>query len=221
MPIALICSPTNLDRELGATVLYRVGVVRQEARRVEEARTLAIAASPDIVVVDRDLPRADGLVSALRQDPTTRQLSIAVVSRGDFDPLEVILLEAGANAILRLPAGPEWDERLTRLMSVPVRRHSRFAVSFTVVALVGDYEDPVPASGLNVSRNGLLLETRLADLKVGDMLRLEMRLPEDLVFGQGRVVRLAGPGQYGVAFVRLDERAAQVVRRFVETAGGH
>jgi DNA-binding response OmpR family regulator len=217
VPIALICSPTNLDRELGATVLYRVGVVRQEARRVEEARTLAIAASPDIVVVDRDLPRADGLVAALRQDPSTRQLSIAVVSRGDFDPLEVILLEAGANAILRLPAGPEWDERLTRLMSVPIRRHSRFAVSFTVVALVGDYEDPVPASGLNVSRNGLLLETRLADLKVGDMLRLEMRLPEDLVFGQGRVVRLAGPGQYGVEFFALEDDGRERIARFVDT----
>jgi len=34
-------------------------------------------------------------------------------------------------------------------------------------------------------------------------------------------VRLAGPGQYGVAFARLDERAREVVRRFVETAGGH
>jgi DNA-binding response OmpR family regulator len=217
VPIALICSPTNLDRELGSTVLYRVGVVRQEARRLEEARTLAIAASPDIVVVDRDLPRADGLVSALRQDPSTRALSIAVVSRGDFDPLEVILLEAGANAILRLPAGPEWDERLTRLMSVPVRRHARFAVSFNVVAMVGDYEDPVPASGLNVSRNGLLLETRLADLKVGDMLRLEMRLPEDLVFGQGRVVRLAGPGQFGVEFFALEDDGRERIARFVET----
>jgi hypothetical protein len=35
------------------------------------------------------------------------------------------------------------------------------------------------------------------------------------------VVRLAGPGQYGVAFARLPERATEAVRRFVETAGGH
>lgn len=217
MPIALICSPIDLGSELGSTILYRAGVVRQQARRLEEARSLAIAACPDIVIVDRDLPRADSLVIALRQEPTTRGLSIAVVSRGDFDPQEVGLLEAGANAILRLPAGPEWDERLTRLMSVPVRRHARFSVSFNIVALVGEFEEPVPASGLNVCRNGLLLETRLADLKVGDLLRLEMRFPEDLVFGQGRVVRLAGPGQFGVEFFALEDDGRERIHRFVET----
>ena len=40
--------------------------------------------------------------------------------------------ESEANAILRLPAGPEWNGRLERLMAVPVRKDARFPVSFDV-----------------------------------------------------------------------------------------
>ena len=71
-----------------------------------------------------------------------------VAARGDFDPSEVELLEAGANAILRLPAGPEWDERLPRLMDVPVRREARFTVHFDVEAAAGA-EDPAAALAIN------------------------------------------------------------------------
>jgi hypothetical protein len=52
---------------------------------------------------------------------------------------------------------------------------------------------------------------------VGDLLRLEMRFPEDLVFGQGRVVRLAGGGQYGIEFFALEDDGRERITRFVET----
>src|SRR5438093_2132090 len=119
MAAALICSQEDLQPELGQTLLWRGGIERHVATRLEEARMMAVAAKPDIVVVDRDLPRADKLVAALRDDPSTRRLSIAIVARGDLDPSELELLEAGANAILRLPPGPDWDERLLRLLDIP------------------------------------------------------------------------------------------------------
>ena len=43
----------------------------------------------------------------------------------------------GENAILRLPVTPEWDERLERLMLVPIRREARIHVSFEVEARTG------------------------------------------------------------------------------------
>jgi DNA-binding response OmpR family regulator len=219
---ALICSESDLETELAATVLGRGGFEHHTASRLEDARVLALAARPAIVMIDRDLPRASQLVAALREDRSTRGLSIAVVARGDFDETELGLLEAGANAILRLPAGPDWDARLNRLMAIPHRRQARFPVSFWVVAAGPALLEQVRATGLNLSENGMLLETRVADLDLGSELELDVRLPGGDVFGgTGRVVRLAGPGHYGVEFARLDERGAEVVRRFVETAGGH
>jgi DNA-binding response OmpR family regulator len=113
MVSVLICTHSELEKELGHTLLWRQDVERHVVSRLEEARMMALAARPSIVVVDRELPWAGRLVSALREDPSTRNLSIVVVARGDFDPSEVELLESGANAILRLP----WNSRATTAWS--------------------------------------------------------------------------------------------------------
>ena len=221
MPVALICSQAELDAELGHTLLWRAGMERHVATRLEDALMMAVAAKPDIVIVDRELPRSDRLVAALREDPSTRALSIVVAARGDFDPSEVELLEAGANAILRLPAGPEWDERLPRLMDVPVRRDARFTVHFDVDAVPG-VGDPAAALAVNLSMSGMLLESPIP-LSVGDEVQLSFQIPESeaQVKAVARVVRLAGPGQYGVEFRRVEgEGAQEKLREFVAGASG-
>src|SRR5438552_19175874 len=135
MAAALICSQQDLQPELGHTVLWRTGIERHVATRIEDARMMAVAAKPDIVVVDRDLPRADQLIASLREDPSTRRLSIAIVARGDLDPVDVALLAAGANAILRLPPGPAWGARPVPLLHVRARRLARLPVALRVAAL--------------------------------------------------------------------------------------
>jgi CheY-like chemotaxis protein len=214
MAAALICSQEDLQPELGHTVLWRTGIERHVATRFEEAQMMAVAAKPDIVVVDRDLPRADKLIAALRADPSTRRLSIAVLARGDLDPVELELLEAGANAILRLPAGPDWDERLVRLLDVPARREARLEVEFGVDALGTGVGERLPAQALNLSRSGILLETT-AELGVGDDLELEFSLEGEAVFAQGRVVRHGAPRLFGVQFAPLPEYATVRIERFV------
>lgn len=126
MTAVLICSHGDVEQDLGATLLWREDIERHVIAKMEEAQMLAVAARPRLVVIDRDLPWAARVVAALREDPATRGLSLVVMARGDFDPAEVELLECGANAILRLPAGPEWNERLERLLDVPVRKEARF-----------------------------------------------------------------------------------------------
>jgi CheY-like chemotaxis protein len=218
MPVALICSQAELEGDLGHTLLWRAGMERHVATRLEDAQMMAVAARPDIVIVDRELPRSDKLVAALREDPTTRGLSIVVAARGDFDPAEVELLEAGANAILRLPAGPEWDERLTRLMDVPVRRDARFTVHFDVDTTAGA-GDPSAALAVNLSMSGMLLESPIP-LAVGDEIQLQFQIPESegQIKAAARVVRVAGPGQYGVEFGRVDGAASEHLRAFVTGA---
>ena len=218
MPAALICSQGELEPELAHTLLWRRDIERHQAARLEEARVMAVAARPAVVLVDRDLPRAAKLIAQLRQDSATRGLSIAVLARGDFDPSEVELLEAGANAILRLPPGPDWDERLLALIQVPIRREIRIPVQLAVEADAGG--PPVPALALNVSANGMLMECHAA-LAVGDELGLCFSLAEDPrpLSGRARVVRQAGDTQYGVAFLGLPAEARQRLESFV--AGPH
>jgi len=220
MPAVLICSPVSLEDGLRSTCLWRDGVERHHASRVEEARTLALAARPRLVVVDRDLPGSVDLVEALRQEPSTRRLSVAVVVRGEFASMEVDLLEAGANAILRFPANAEWDERLTRLLEVPARREGRFSVHFAVDAYAGVAGGSGPALALNLSVNGVLLECPFP-LAVGDELSLKFKLGDEgpTVVAGGRVVREAKAGRFGIQFRRLEGDGEREIRRFVEAQG--
>jgi DNA-binding response OmpR family regulator len=219
MAVVLICSPVSLEDGLRSTCLWREGTSRHFASSREEALSLVPSAHPRLVVIDRDLQGSVDLVKTLRHDTSTRQLSMAVVVRGQFAPAEVDLLEAGANAILRFPASPEWDERLTRLLHVPVRRDGRFSVRFAVHAYAGVAGGSGHAAALNLSVNGLLLECPFP-LAVGDELSLELELAETgpSVPATGRVVRVARAGRFGVALRPLPGDGAQQIRRFVEAA---
>jgi CheY-like chemotaxis protein len=217
MPVALLCTHATLDRDLGHTLLWRGEVERVVVAKPEEARVMAVAAKPDLVIVDRDLPWCERFVTGLREDPSTRSLSIAILARGDLEASEVGLLEAGANAILRVPPGDDWDRRLHELLSVPARRESRFSVQFDVETLRGTAESAVLGSALNLSVRGILLESPLK-LALGDELRLRLLLPDDRGTAEavGRVVREAGPGRYGVLLDELDPASRQRIDGFVD-----
>jgi CheY-like chemotaxis protein len=216
MPTVLICSPRDLEPELCHTFLWRDDVERHVAGGLEEALSLALAARPHVVAVDRDLPRAGALISGLRRDPSTRPLSIVILARGDMGPGEVELLEAGANAILRLPASAEWDDRLVKLIQVPLRREGRFPVHFEVEARAPMAPEPGLALALNLSRHGMLIECS-SPLAVGDDLHFSFRLPgpDGAVTGSGRVVREARPDRYGIEFRALHEGGAEKIEGIV------
>jgi CheY-like chemotaxis protein len=219
MPVVLFATPKPLPPEdLAGTALSRQGVERYSAQDLEEAQMMALAAPPDLVLIDRDLPRAEELILRLRAEDLTRDASLAVFARGEFEPSEVALLEAGANALLRLPVDPEWDQRLIRLMSVPLRRDARFPVHLRL-------SDPVLGSAavvglaVNLSLHGMLIEAQ-APIGVNERLGFAFRLRQEdreKISGQGRVVRQAGPLQYGVEFERLDHAGAAKIQNFVAT----
>jgi DNA-binding response OmpR family regulator len=214
----LLCGPQSLEAELAGSALMAPKVERYFAARLEEARTLSVAARPELVLIDRDLPRAVALIEGLRADPSTRRLSIAILARGDFDPGEVAFLEAGANAILRLPPDAGWDERLRRLMHVAVRKRARLPVAFAVDALPRDSRAAVPAMALDLSATGMLLESSLS-LDPGEDVGLEFSPPGSLapVHVHGRVVRQATSTRFGIEFLRFEGEGRTTVARFVET----
>ncbi len=222
MVSALICTHEDLEKDLAGTPLWRADVERFLASRLEEARTLAVAARPRIIVVDAALPWAGRLVAGLREDAATRAASIVVLARGDFDPAEVELLESGANAIVRLPAGEDAERRLLRLLDVPGRREARFPVAFQVEALTPGSARTERGLALNLSVNGLLMEASVA-LHVGDELDLAFRVAEgeEAVNVRGRVMRLAGGDRYGIEFSALPAKTASRLRHYLDGLGTH
>lgn len=212
MPVVLICATSSLAGELGDTLLWRADMQRHEATRLEQALTLAVAAKPDMIAIDRLFPRAVDLVGGLRREPTTRRCSVVLLARGDFDTSEIELLEAGANAILRLPPGKDWDVRLDRLLNVPVRREARFTVEFALEGLQAG--GPMAGQALNLSAHGLLLQS-VSPLAVGDFLTFSFRIPGASIDGRGLVMRQGATGQYGILFDHLERDGREQIQRYI------
>ena len=194
---AVVLSPSSLASELGGTVLFRQNVERIAAASLEEVRGLVDGGRADVIVVDSALPRAAALVSGLRQDPTTRAIAIVALGRSEFGFDHLELLESGANAILPLPPGQDWDDRLMRLIHVPVRKTTRFPV--------------------NLSVHGLLLECR-HPLKVGEDVRLAFDMPRGhgMVEADGTVVRQAHADRFGVELTHVAGDGRVRIKRYVE-----
>ena len=216
----VICSDSTLGGELRGTVIAGDDVERRHARTAAEAVALMLAARPNLLVVDERLSQAERLIAAVRRNPVTRPVSIVVVAAGDFDPGDVGFILAGANAILRLPAGPDWDERLEVLLHVPPRREARLAVLLQYQRAA--YEDvrSVAGTAVNVSETGMLLETDEA-IPVGVDVDLRIHLGDGRgtpLVGCGQLVRQDAARRSGVRFYGLEHDGVPRLRRFVGRA---
>ena len=216
---AVVVSTSDLAPELGGTVLFRRNVERLSAAGAEEVRRAADEGRLDVVVVDSAMPRAAAIVAALRQDPITRPTAIVALGRSEFGFDHLDLLEAGANAILPLPPGHDWDDRLMRLIHVPVRRATRFPVD---LALEGGLKNGTSFTvrALNLSVHGLLLECR-QPLQVGEDLRFSFEMPgaQGGVRGTGTVVRAVAARHFGVELTHVEGDGRVSIKRYVELDG--
>ena len=154
---AVLVSAIDLSRELHATVLFRHNVERLTATAASDVRRHAAQGRVDVIVVDSAICGASGLVAALRQDPLTRPTAIVALGRSEFGLGQLDILQAGANAILPLPPGADWDDRLMRLLNVPMRKLTHLPVELVIE---GGLRGGRRAGGrlLNLSVHGLLLE---------------------------------------------------------------
>lgn len=216
MPSVLIYAD-DTSGELPQTLLWRDGVARTMARRQDDALALASNHQFDLIVVDRELPGAVELVRALRSEAATRAHSIAVVMASrEFEPQDLELIEAGANAILRPPADEIWDQRLAALMRVPLRRTGRFPVELKIELMAG-VRGVVGGTVLNLSEHGMLLETETA-MALGADVDFWIYLQDEVtpLRGCGQVIRQDAPRRGGVRFFALESDGLARLRRFVQ-----
>lgn len=215
-PVALICcsGAASVEATLAHTLVWRREFDRRFAVRLETAQALALAA-PEIVLVERDLDWALPFVTWIRRHPSAR-LSVAILARGGVDPVEMELVDKGANAVLRLPATAEWDRRLARLTHIGVRKALRVPVTLQV-EIGGLSGETHAATSVNLSETGMLVESSW--LEVGDDVHFAFRLPgrPGLVSGCGRVVRQVVPKRFGIEFTDRSGECLELIRSFLES----
>ena len=108
-PLILIADDRPSSRELLRLVLERAGYSVIEAEDGEQALDRARAGSPDLVLLDLQMPGLDGygVLAALRSEARFEHLPVLALTasamRGDRERI----LEAGFTDYLAKPAGPE------------------------------------------------------------------------------------------------------------------
>jgi DNA-binding response OmpR family regulator len=216
----LACAPDTTVQEIADSPLWREEFQKQSVASAAQAISAALTLRPNLILIDRELPSAESLLRQLRAKEETRQSSIVVLSRGEQLFEELGLLDAGANAVLRLPPSAEWDDRVAPLLAVPTRKQTRIGVGLAFAAEAKQVE--ARGKVLNLSSTGMLVDCSSA-LHMGAEVHFRLELPgfetsTGEVKGRARVVRLAGPGCYGLTFLAFDEGDGELIRRYV-TAG--
>jgi len=217
MPSVLICAPNSVAEELSQTILWRDDIERRVTDQASEAIGMMISTKPDLIVVDARIGDAERFLSAVRQNPVTRPVSIVIVARDDVAPGAVLrFIESGANAILRFPIGPEWDDRLSTLLYVPQRKVARLAALVQFEATGDVIVTTVAGTVLNISENGILVETDVP-LPLGTDIdfKIHLRDKPQPIIGCGQIVRQETPRRSGVRFYGLEADGLERIRRFV------
>lgn len=122
--LILIADDRPSSRELLRVVLERAGYEVFEAQDGEAALDLIRSRTPDLVLLDLQMPKLDGLavLEAVRADPRFARLPVVALTasamRGDRERI----LEAGFTDYLAKPAGPELlRETVARLLGETAR----------------------------------------------------------------------------------------------------
>jgi CheY-like chemotaxis protein len=209
----LLCSERDLRSDLVETLIGRQGIEVYRVKKFADARLVGSSLGVQVILVDRELPDAEGFIQHLRREPATRARSIAVLTRGSSQDSDRKLLAAGANAVFRLPPDEGWDERFLKLLDVPVRQQARMVVHVEL-----ENEPEHAAVILNLSSGGMLLASD-HPLRVKDELRFRFTLPDKTtVAGRGRVARAVPPTGFGVEFVDVEDEGREAILDFLRSA---
>jgi len=100
-----------------------------------------------------------------------------------------------------------------------IRRDSLNLLDYVVLDKEGTTEDHGMGRTLNVSENGILLETHVS-LQLSQLLLITLGLEEDLIDLKGEVVHTkeVDDDQYqsGIVFVEIDAQGQRILNRYLE-----
>lgn len=101
----LVVEDNVMNMELALVLLTQAGYNVLQATNAETGIALAKSESPDLILMDVSLPGMDGLtaVSALKSDPTTKEIPIIVMTAHAMRGDDTKAMEAGSDGYLSKP----------------------------------------------------------------------------------------------------------------------
>jgi CheY-like chemotaxis protein len=227
MTKVLVADSAELFLALQGSFLKRSSCEVLAAGTSEEAVEKALAALPDLIVLDADLPGFDALscCSRLKEEADLRHTPVVIVAAAiDLEACE----RSGAEALLTKPLAEElFLDAICELAPISYRGSARVAASLEV-----EYRRQ-GKSGIgrtkDISLDGLFLKES-EPLEEGDLLSMAFDLPVEgggMIALGGEVVRSLRPDPdshlipgAGIRFRGVDQPERIKIARFLQVAAG-
>jgi len=227
MTKVLVADSAELFLAIQDSFLKRSTCELLTAGSAEEAMSKALESSPDLILLDADLPGFDGLECCRRMKEESDLRHTPVVIVGSAVDLE-LCERAGAEALLSRPLANELLlDAVCELAPLSYRRSARVAASVEVAYRRN--EEDLQAWTKDISLDGLFLRD-CEMLEQGDLLSMAFDLPVErggTVTIGGEVVRTVPPATdaqlipgAGVRFRATDGQERLQIARFIEAAPG-
>jgi len=116
----LLVDDDEFNREIGIILLQDLGLLVEEAKNGIEAVEMAAANTYDLILMDMQMPRMDGLEAtrAIRATPTGGSIAIIAMTANAFEEDRKRCLAAGMNDFVTKPVDPlKLQEALARQLS--------------------------------------------------------------------------------------------------------
>jgi len=217
----LIADDLKFFLEIEKSYLQRGGFEVLTATSGEEAVDIAQKRQPNLVLLDLEMPKMDGVAAcvAMRKVAALQATPIIIMSATGTPQNRERCLKAGCTEFVAKPEKP--DELLgivARILSIKKREAKRITVVFNVTGTHASRQ--VIGQAKDLGEKGLLLETSTA-ISVGSVLELEFYLPgtRSQVKVKAKVVRAGktseGAPQAGVEFIDLSQADQESILDYV------
>lgn len=186
-----------------------------------EAIRVARAETPDLIVLDIEMPEMNGIQACriLKTDASTQRIPVIVLTSMQ---MEEEARRAGAEQFLRKPIDePRFLAEVRRFLPIQERQDPRAPLDSPITF----WRDGEPCEGrlLNISKTGFFVGTSDPQ-PVGARLEVSFTLPKEfsgkLISAEAMVVRRSSgePAGFGCRFFRLSSGARMFVDEFLERA---
>jgi CheY-like chemotaxis protein len=217
----LIADDLKFFLEIEKSYLQRGGFEVLTATSGEEAVDIAQKRQPNLVLLDLEMPKMDGVAAcaAMRKVAALQATPIIIMSATGTPQNRERCLKAGCTEFVAKPEKP--DELLgivARILSIKKREAKRITVVFNVTGTHASRQ--VIGQAKDLGERGLLLETSTA-ISVGSVLELEFYLPgtRSQVKVKAKVVRAGktpeGSPQAGIEFIDLSQADQEAILDYV------
>jgi len=217
----LIADDLKFFLEIEKSYLQRGGFEVLTATSGEEAVDIAQKRQPNLVLLDLEMPKMDGVAAcaSMRKVAALQATPIIIMSATGTPQNRERCLKAGCTEFVIKPEKP--DELLgivARILSIKKREAKRITVVFNVTGTHASRQ--VIGQAKDLGEKGLLLETSTA-ISVGSVLELEFYLPgtRSQVKAKAKVVRAGktseGAPQAGVEFIDLSQADQEAILDYV------